>query len=72
MPEIRCQHKKHADVSDGATGLLFESCNSQLCKQYGNEVVIHEFDLEKISEDGIIYPIDTKRYKRPEVRGIRK
>ncbi|UOW93355.1 hypothetical protein SEA_LABELLE_29 [Mycobacterium phage Labelle] len=72
MPEIRCKHKLHAEVSEEATGTLFKYCDSKFCKEFGNEVVIHEFDLAKVSENGIIYPTDTKRYKRPEVRGINK
>lgn len=72
MPEIRCKFKKHAEVEFGATGILYKSCDSKFCKKYGNEVVIHHFNLEKVNEDGIIFPTDTKRYKRPEVRGINK
>ena len=72
MLEIRCENKIHAEVSADASGTLWKYCDSKFCKEFGNEVVVHEFNLGKRSEDGNIYPIDTKRYKRPEVRGISK
>jgi hypothetical protein len=66
MPEIRCGFKLHAVVSDNSIGILRIRCNSKLCKPEGSTAITeHHFNLEKTSEDGIIYPIDTKWYKQP-------
>ena len=73
MLDVRCKHKLHAQVSEDASGTLWKYCDSKYCKERDGEVVIHEFNLGKRNEDGkTIYPTDTKRIKRPEVRGINK
>lgn len=68
MPEIRCNARLHGEVSDNSIGILIVRCNSKYCKpENANWVVAeHHFNLEKTSEDGIIYPIDTKWYKQPK------
>jgi hypothetical protein len=63
--DIRCQNfQKFGEVAPGATGEYRVLCRNSRCK-IGNEVVVHIFNLEKISEDGIIRPTETKRFKRP-------
>jgi len=70
--EIRCDSRKFGEVSEDATGELRIFCNSQFCKEHGNEIVEHVFNLAKINENGIVKPTHTNRYKRPEVKGIYK
>lgn len=69
MPEIRCKNKKHGEINDQASGILIRVCASKFCK-IQNEIVEHHWNLEKINENGTIYPVETKRYKRPIVKGI--
>jgi hypothetical protein len=70
--QIRCQSKCHGEVTENSTGIFIKICDSKFCKVQGNEVVEHHFNLEKVNEDGKIYPIKTERFKRPEVRGLSK
>jgi len=72
VPEIRCASKKHGEITENSKGEFRRTCNSRFCKKLGNEIVEHIWNLEKINENQIVFPIDTKRYKRPEVRGIIK
>jgi hypothetical protein len=69
VPEIRCGNKKHGEVSEYAQGVLIRLCSSRFCKVQQNEIVEHHWNLEKVNENQIIYPIETKRYKKPEVKG---
>jgi hypothetical protein len=73
VPEIRCDGNKKFGVIDGrATGIFEAVCSSRFCKQRNNEIVLHIWDLGKINEYGTVLPIDTKRFKKPEVKGIYK
>jgi hypothetical protein len=72
MPEIRCGFRLHGVVSDNSIGILVIRCNSKLCKPEVPEgqtppVAEHYFNLEKTSEDGCIYPFDTKFHKQPKI-----
>jgi len=70
--EIRCDSKKHGEVTENSIGIFERICDSRFCKTRPNEVSLHVWNLEKLHEDGTIKPINTKRFKRPEVRGINK
>ncbi|AHG24413.1 hypothetical protein PBI_DAMIEN_22 [Mycobacterium phage Damien] len=64
MADIRCSNKKHGEVTENSTGELRMFCRDRFCKIHGNEVVQHVWDLAKVSEDGSIRPIETKRFKK--------
>jgi len=65
--DIRCESgTKFAVASEDAAGELEILCRNKLCKVFGNEIVIHVFNLGKIDEDGTIRPTKTKRFKRPK------
>ena len=70
MPEIRCANKKFGEVNSEAKGIFEATCNAGYCRRDSNAIVLHRWNLEKVNEDGTITPIETKRFKRPEVRGI--
>lgn len=69
MPEIRCNSKKFGEVTTKSQGIFESICTSRFCKIYQDEVVIHQWDLEKLNVNGSIKMIETKRFKRPELRG---
>lgn len=69
MPEIRCGSKKFGEVTTKSEGVLEVICTSNFCKTRSDEVVLHRWDLKQVNNDGSIKLIDTKRFKRPKMRG---
>jgi len=69
VPDIRCSSKKFGVVTTKSTGILEVICTSNFCKNQKDEVVLHRWDLEQINENGSVKMIDTKRFKRPDMRG---
>lgn len=68
MPEIRCNSKKFGEITTESKGIFESICTSRFCK-INDEVVIHRWNLEKLNANGSIKMIETKRFKRPELRG---
>lgn len=64
MADIRCGNRKFAEITE--QGILEIFCNSTFCKTGPDQIVIHRFDINKISADGTIKLIETKRFKRPK------
>jgi len=57
MMELRCQNKKHGEVTDD--GLLEVSCDSRFCGKKPGIVVLHRFK----PETGEI--VETLKFKAP-------
>lgn len=69
MPEIRCNSKKFGEVTIKSVGVFEAVCTSKFCKIKHDEVVLHRWDLQQLNDNGSIKMIETKRFKRPEMRG---
>ena len=69
MPEIRCESKKFGEVTNESTGIFESICTSRFCKIQPEEVVLHRWDLQQLNVNGSIKMIETKRFKRPKVKG---
>lgn len=57
---IACQSRTHFKVEPGSIGVARVLCRDRHCKQYGDETVIHYFDLAT----GAI--VRTHRYRKAE------
>jgi hypothetical protein len=69
VPEVRCASKKFGEVTNKSQGILEAVCTSRFCKTRPDEVVLHRWDLEQLNVNGSIKMIETKRFKRPKVKG---
>jgi hypothetical protein len=69
VPEIRCSSKKFGEVTSESKGILEAVCTSRFCKIRPDEVVLHRWDLQQLNVNGSINLIETKRFKRPEMKG---
>jgi hypothetical protein len=64
MAEIRCENKKFGEITPD--GILEIFCSSNFCKDHrSDEVAMHRWDTRKISADGTVKFIETKRFKKP-------
>lgn len=64
--DIRCQSRKFGEASDDASGELRIVCTSRFCKQHGDEVVEHIFELQTRNKNGVVVPKRHNRFKRPK------
>lgn len=71
MAEIRCESRKHGEITEQGCGILIIRCNSRFCKVHQNEVVEHHWDLAETNENGLVKLTETKRFKDP-TKGNRK
>jgi hypothetical protein len=69
VPELRCTSKKFGEVTNKSKGIFETVCTSRFCKIRPDEVVLHRWDLQQLNENGSIKLIETKRFKRPEMKG---
>jgi hypothetical protein len=69
VPELRCNSKKFGEVTTKSTGIFEAICTSRFCKTRQDEVILHKWDLRQLNPNGSIKMIETKRFKRPAVRG---
>jgi hypothetical protein len=69
VPDIRCNSKKFGEITIESKGIFESICTSRFCKVQPDEVVLHRWDLEKLNANGSIKMIETKRFKRPELKG---
>jgi hypothetical protein len=68
VAEIRCKNKKFGELTPD--GILEIFCTSNFCKDHrGDETVIHRWDTGKLNADGTVKLIETRRFKKPTLRG---